>query len=104
MIRKAEAMTSDRNDRTGFAPRRCERRHGRSSAFAQLITSVALVLSIAVAATAVSMGIARADGVAAVAQDSNTHVAIASVLAMVVIAAGLAVAVRRSSVRTKADE
>jgi LDH2 family malate/lactate/ureidoglycolate dehydrogenase len=104
VIRKAEAMTSDRNDRTGFAPHRRERRRGRSTAFAQLITSVALVLSIAVAATAVSMGIARADGVAAVAQDSSTHVAIASVLAMVVIAAGLAVAVRRSSVRTKADE
>jgi hypothetical protein len=98
-------MTSDRNDRTGFAPHRCERRHGRrSTAFAQLITSAALALSIAVAATAVSMGIARADGVVAVAQDSSTNVALASVLAMVVIAAGLAIAFKRSSVRAKADE
>ncbi len=98
-------MTSDRNDRTGFAPHRCERRHGRrSTAFAQLITSAALALSIAVAATAVSMGIARADGIVAVAHDSIANVAVASVLAMVVIAAGLVVAVRRSVVRTKTDE
>ena len=105
MIRKAEAMTSDRNHRTGFAPHRGERGHGRRfTAFAQLVTSVALALSIGVAATAVSMGIARADGIVAVAQDSNAHIAIASVLAMVVIAAGLAVAVKRSSVRAKTDE
>ena len=83
MIRKAEAMTSDRNDRTGFAPPRRDRRHGRrSTAFAQLITSVALALSIGVATTAVSMGIARADGIVAVAQDSNAHVAIARVRAL----------------------
>jgi hypothetical protein len=105
LIRKADAMTSDRNDRAGFAPHRCERRHGRrSTACAQLITSAALALSIAVAATAVSMGIARADGVVAVAKDSGASVAVASVLAMVVIATGLAIAVKRSSVRTKADE
>jgi len=98
-------MTFDRNDRAGFAPHRCERRHGRrSTAFAQLITSAALVASIAVAATAVSMGIARADGVVAVAKDSSANIAVASVLAMLVIAAGLAFAVRRSVVRTKADE
>jgi hypothetical protein len=105
VIRKADAMTIDRNDRAGFAPHRCERRQDlRSTAFAQLITSAALALSIAVAATAVSMGIARADGVIAVAKESSANIAVASVLAMVVIAAGLAIAVKRSSVRTKADE
>jgi hypothetical protein len=105
LIRKAAAMTSDRNDRTGFAPHRCEHRHGRrSTAFAQLITSAALALSIAVAAAAVSMGIARADGVVAVAKDASANIAVASVLVMVVIAAGLAIAVKRSSVRSKADE
>ena len=103
MIRKADPMTLDRNDRAGFAPHRCERRHGRrSTAFAQLVTTAALALSIAIAATAVSMGIARADGVVAVAKDSSA--AVGSVLAMIVIAAGLALAVRRSSGRVKADE
>jgi hypothetical protein len=108
-------MTFDRNDPADFAPHRCERRLGRrSSAFAQLITSGALALSIAVAVTAVSMGIARADGLVAVANDSIvhvavandsvTHVAVASALVMVVIAAGLAIAVRRSVVRVKADK
>src|ERR1700745_1228809 len=98
-------MTSDRNDSTGFAPHRCERRHGRrSTAFAQLITSAALALSIAVAATAVTFGIARADGVVAVAQDSSAHVAVGTVVAMVTIAAGLAVAVKRRIASTKADE
>jgi hypothetical protein len=103
VIRKADPMTLDRNDRAGFAPHRCERRHGRrSTAFAQLVTTAALALSIAIAATAVSMGIARADGVVAVAKDSSA--AVGSVLAMIVIAAGLALAVRRSSGRVKADE
>jgi hypothetical protein len=88
-------MTFDRIDRTGFAPHRCERRQGRRfAAIAQLITSAALALSLAVAATAVSIGIARADSLVGIAQDSSTHVATASVLAMIVIAAGLAVAVK----------
>src|SRR5262249_54550295 len=60
VIRKADAMTFNRIDRSGFAPHRCERREGhRSTAVAQLLTSAALALSIAVAATAVSIGIAR---------------------------------------------
>ena len=96
-------MTFHRNESTGFAPPRCERRRGRrSTAFAQLVTSAALVLSIGVAATAVSMGIARADGLVTAAKDSSA--AIASVLAMIVIAAGLTIAVKRSSARVKTDE
>ena len=69
-------MTSDSIDRTGFAPPRSVRTRGhRSTAVAQLITSAhSLVLSIAVTATVVSIGIARADGFAAVAEDSTTHV------------------------------
>ena len=98
-------MTFDRKDRTGFAPHRGERRHGRrSTAVAQLITSAALALSIAVAATAVTLGIARADGLAAVAEGSSSHMAVGIVLAMVAIAAGLTVAVKRNSARVKADE
>ena len=50
-------------DQAGFAPR-SHARVRRSSMMAQLITSVALMLSIAVAATAVSIGIAHACGVA----------------------------------------
>ncbi len=97
-------MTSEGIDRTGFAPR-CRERHGRrSTAFAQLITSAALMLSIAVAATAVTLGIARADGLVAVARDSSSHIATGTVLAMIVIAAGLAVAVKRRIASTKADE
>ena len=93
-------MTSDRIDRTGFAPHQGARRQGRrSTALAQLVTSAALALSLAVAVTAVSMGIARADGVVAVAKDSSAHVAIASVVGMIVIAAGLIVAIKRNSVR-----
>jgi F0F1-type ATP synthase membrane subunit c/vacuolar-type H+-ATPase subunit K len=105
VIRKADAMTFDRNDRAGFAPHRCERRLGRrSTVLAQLVTSAALALSITVAATAVTIGIARADGLIAIAEDSSANVAFGVVLAMVVIAAGLAVAVRRRIVSTKVDE
>jgi ATP/ADP translocase len=93
-------MTFDRIDHTGFAPHRCERRQGRRfAAVAQLITSTALALSLAVAATAVSIGIARADGLVAVAQDASSHVAMASVLAMIVIAAGIVAAVKSNFAR-----
>ncbi len=80
-------MTFDRIDRTGFAsPRSVRTRGHRCTAVAQLITSAALVLSIAIAATAVSIGIARADGLAAVAEDSGTPVAV--LLALVLVGMG----------------
>ena len=98
-------MTFDRTDCAGFAPHRCERQHGhRSTAFAQLVTSAALVASIAVAATAVTIGIARADGLVAVAVDSTAHVAVASVLALILVAAALTGAVRRGPARAQTDE
>ena len=98
-------MTFDRNEHTGFSPHRCEGRPGRrSTALAQLVTSAALALSIAVAATAVTIGIARADGLVAVTKDSSANIAAGAVLAMIVIAAGLAVAVKRRIASTKADE
>ena len=57
-------MPPDPIDQAGFAPRNHIRARGRRSRMvAQLITSVALVLSIAVAATAVTIGIAHADGI-----------------------------------------
>ena len=58
-------MTPDSIDQAGFAPRNHARVRGRRSRMlAQLVTSVALVLSIAVAATAVTIGIAHAVGIA----------------------------------------
>jgi hypothetical protein len=87
VIRKAHAMTFDRTDHTGFTPPPSARARGhRSTALAQLVTSAALVLSIAVAATAVSVGIARADGLTAVAEDSSTHVAV--LLSLVLVGMG----------------
>jgi len=58
-------MTPDPIDQAGFAPRNHIRVRGRRSRMvAQLIASVALVLSIAVAATAATIGIAHAGSVA----------------------------------------
>jgi hypothetical protein len=51
-------MTGQRTPRVGFAPPRPRSR--RVTACAALIATVALVVSIAVAATAVSIGISRA--------------------------------------------
>jgi len=77
-------MAFDRIDRTGFAsPRSVGTRGHRCTAVAQLITSVALVLSIAVSATAVSIGVVRADGFPAVAEDPTTHVAVLFTLVLV---------------------
>jgi len=59
-------MTTDRIERTGFAPHAGERVRGRHcNILVQLIAAVALVMSIAVAATVVTIGIARADGLGA---------------------------------------
>jgi hypothetical protein len=81
-------MSLDRIDRTGFAPRREARVHGRRSTMvAQLVTAVALALSTAVAATAVSIGIARADGLGA-AVDPNEHAALAILLSLVLVGMG----------------
>ncbi|HEX4557248.1 MAG TPA: hypothetical protein VH249_24885 [Xanthobacteraceae bacterium] len=57
-------MRLDGIDQAGFAPR-SHARVRRNMMMAQLITSLALMLSIAVAATAVSIGIAHAGGVVA---------------------------------------
>ena len=67
--RKALAMTTDRIERTGFAPHAGERVRGRHCTIVvQLIAAAALVMSIAVTATVVTIGIARADGVVASAR------------------------------------
>jgi hypothetical protein len=76
-------MTLDHIDRNGFSTRPQVRNQGhRSAAVAQLVASAALVFSIAIAATAVSIGIARADGLVATATDADTHIAIASIIAL----------------------
>jgi hypothetical protein len=54
----------------------CVRRH-RSTAFVELITTAALALSTAVAVTAVSFGIARADVMGSVAKGSGGSFAVA---------------------------
>jgi hypothetical protein len=97
-------MTFDRIDRTGFtSPRSVRARGHRCTAVAQLIASAALVLSIAVAATAVSIGIARADGLAAVAEDSGAHVAV--LLALVLVGmGGLTAWMTRGRARVKARD
>ncbi len=70
-------MTCDPIDHAGFAARGQTRVRGRRGrAVAQLITSAALMLSIAVAATAVSIGIAHADGIATDTEKQNARVAV----------------------------
>jgi hypothetical protein len=93
-------MTLDHIDRTGFAPRHHARSQDhRSAAVAQLVTSAALVFSIAIAATAVSIGIARADGLAATATDPGTHVAIASIIALAGLGGMTGVSLARAHAR-----
>jgi hypothetical protein len=95
-------MTLDHIDRTGFAPRHLVRSQDhRSDAIAQLVTSAALVFSIGVAVTAVSIGIARADGLAATAADPGTHVAIASIIALAGLGGMTGVSLARARARRR---
>jgi hypothetical protein len=65
-------MRDDPNDKIGFhQARRARPVTRRKLAFAELITTAALALSIAIAAIAVSMEIARADGLAPRASEAN---------------------------------
>ena len=72
----------------------------RSVAFVELITTAALALSTAVAATAVSIGIARADVVDAAAKGQGTSFAMALVMGLLLsglLALGGVMAVRAHS-------
>jgi hypothetical protein len=65
----------------------CALKH-RSIAFVQLITTAALALSTAVAVTAVSIGMARADVIGAVAKGDSTPFAIALLIGLLLSAMG----------------
>jgi hypothetical protein len=60
----------------------------RSIAFVQLITTAALALSTAVAVTAVSIGMARADVIGAVAKGDSAPFAIALLIGLLLSAMG----------------
>ena len=70
----------------------------RSVAFVELITTAALALSTAVAVTAISIGIARADVVGGAAKGQSTSFAIALVMLLSAVGAlSAAMAVRAPS-------
>jgi hypothetical protein len=69
------------------APRACGPKH-RSIACVELITTAALALSTAVAVTAVSIGIARADAVGAVTNGDGAPFAIALFLGLLLSGMG----------------
>jgi hypothetical protein len=101
-----EAMTRDRIIEIGFQhPVRSRRPLTlRSVAFAELIMTSALVISIVVAATAVSIGIARADAGTAIGGDDGT-IAIATFLGLLIAGMGgiTAAVTRRVGKKTQAD-
>jgi Na+/pantothenate symporter len=81
-------MLPDSTVRAGFArPAGYRPNRRRSAMLAQLIASLALVVSIAVAATAVSIGIARADALTPI-KHYGTKLATASIVAVVLVGMG----------------
>src|SRR5947208_11595834 len=74
------------------APQAAAQKRG-SIAFVELITTAALALSTAVAATAVSIGIARADVLGAVTHGDTTPLAIALCFGLLLVAMGALTAV-----------
>ena len=87
--------------RTGIrrAPRQvCAPKH-RSIAFVELITTAALALSTAIAVTAVSIGMARADVLGAVISGDRTPFAIALFFGLLLSAMGVLTAIVAGSPR-----
>ena len=66
---------------------RSRKRHGFADV-ALLVTTAALVVSLVVAATAVSIGIARADTLGSIAESNGGRFALAIVLALVIAGMG----------------
>lgn len=96
-------MTPDMIDLIGFAPRpQVRARSHHAATIAQVITLLALVLSIAVAATAVTIGIARADALAAIPDDPLNRLAAPALLALAVVGIG-GLAVLRSAARANRE-
>jgi membrane-associated PAP2 superfamily phosphatase len=80
------------NTRVGFSPPGGRVRTRRRSLVAQIVASAALVLSIVVTVTAVSIEIARAD-VLAVARDASAECAAAVLLTFVLLVMGALTAI-----------
>lgn len=96
-------MTPDMIDLMGFAPRPHVRaRSDHAAAIAQVIALLALVVSTAVAATAVTIGIARADALAAIPDDPLNRLAAPALLALAVVGIG-GLAVLRSAARANRE-
>lgn len=90
-----EIISPEIIDGTGFAARPHARGEGCGSAvIAQAIASLALVLSLAVAVTAVTIGIARADGFPLVAEDPPARIAAAILFGLVLVGMGGLTALR----------
>ena len=97
-------MSPDPTARAGFARPAGDRPNRRRSAMlAQLIASLALVVSIAVAATAVSIGIARADALTPI-KHYGTKLATASIVAVVLAGIGGLTTVAERDRRAEANK
>jgi hypothetical protein len=82
-------MSSERNERAGFDHRIRDKETARQRSALALIASAALALSTAVAATVVSMGIARAAMLGGAADGDNRSFAVAGLLGFVLAGMGL---------------
>jgi hypothetical protein len=76
----------------------------RSVVFVELITTAALALSTAIAVTAVSIGIARADVVGAVANGDSTPFAVALLIGLLLSAMGGLTAILAASPCANGDD
>lgn len=75
-----------RSEPVGFQPPARRAQNRRRLVFAELITFAVLVFSLAVAATAVSIGIARAESLAPPAADE--HFAVGALVGLVIVGMG----------------
>jgi type IV secretory pathway VirB2 component (pilin) len=81
-------MTKELNGRTGFSPPIRPQQSARQRTTLALIATVALAISIAVAATVVSMGMARADMLSGIADSDNGPFALAGFVGLVLAGMG----------------
>jgi len=98
LIRKGFAEMTGLTGHVGFASPVTDKKFSKRRAGIELLATIALAVSLAVAATAVSIGVARAQALGAVTRHDGTAMAIGLCLAAVMIGtAGLTAVVSRGT-------
>jgi hypothetical protein len=102
LIRQGYPDMTELTGQVGFASPAAQRKFSKRRAGIELLATIALAVSLVIAATAVSIGMARAQALGAVTRNDGGPLAIALCLGLAVVGgSGLAATLRREAKRRR---